>query len=296
MNLLPIECTTRSTYEKKVIDLCKEYNIMPTFDNVEGDATGIGDILFRILCIKNKLITNPFVINLTYFTQPYYGACPINQLEFRLKLIMELIKCNSIEPTMIKFVFSSNMNISQYFPWDSINNFKLLLDNNDTKTLHEEYIIFHTKLRHIKAENYTLIKNQLQFFCKNFKTKYKILLMGERTFPNTEETEIHGITTAYNELLELKIHNDVSDITVENIYNNLDYNNYKNDIELIKNAKHNVCSGVGGQLCTSLIFGNSVIFYDKYTSKLKNNHLNDNNHYRFDDFSKFLNEIYKKCT
>ena len=41
MNLLPIECTTRSTYEKKVIDLCKEYNIMPTFDNVEGDATGI---------------------------------------------------------------------------------------------------------------------------------------------------------------------------------------------------------------------------------------------------------------
>jgi hypothetical protein len=120
--------------------------------------------------------------------------------------------------------------------------------------------------------------------------------MGERTFPNTEETEIHGITTAYNELLELKTHNDVSDITVENIYNNLDYNNYKNDIELIKNAKHNICSGVGGQLCTSLIFGNSVIFYDKYTSQLNNKHLNDNNHYRFDDFVKFLNAIYKKCT
>ena len=38
----------------------------------------------------------------------------------------------------------------------------------------------------------------------------------------------------YNELLELKNNNVIIDKSIENIYSNLDYNNYKNDIKLIR--------------------------------------------------------------
>ena len=283
---------------EKVVTLCKQYNITPEYNNnLHGDATGIGDILFHILCIKNKLITEPFIINLSYFTRPYYRSEPIKQLEFRLQLITDLIKYNTIDSNMIKFIFSSNNYINQSLPYKSINNFKLLLNDKSELKTSEQYIIFHTKCRHYASENYALIKEELKTFCMTFKSKYKIILMGERSFPNTEETEMHGITTVYNELLELNTCNDISDITIENIYNNLDYNNYKHDIALIKQATYNICPGLGGQLCSSLVFCNSVIFYAKNDYDIFNDtHYNNNNHYRSSNFTQFLNMIYEKCS
>ena len=58
-------------------------------NNLQGMATGIGDILFSFLCIKNNLMPSPFYFNLTWFIQLYYMSDPINQLEFRIKLINE---------------------------------------------------------------------------------------------------------------------------------------------------------------------------------------------------------------
>jgi len=85
--------------------------------------------------------------------------------------------------------------------------------------------------------------------------------MGEQIFPTTEEVLWHGITTIYDELLELKNNNDVLDVSIKNIYNNLDYDNYKNDVNLIKNAKTNILVGCGGQFCTCLLFGKGLINY-----------------------------------
>ena len=118
----------------RVLQLCKKYNIKPQHvDNVVCYATGIGDILFRMLAINNNLITEPFYINLNYFTIPYYKMDPINQLEFRIQLILDIIKYNNIDYRMIQFVFSNNSLIDQNIPYHLIETFNLKLDNTSEK-------------------------------------------------------------------------------------------------------------------------------------------------------------------
>ena len=148
-----------------VMQLCNKYNINTSHINIKCDATGIGDILFRLLAINNKLITTPFYINLNYFTKPYYNMDPINQLEFRLKLILDVLKYNNIDIQIIKFVFSDNYDISQELPYHLIDNFNLKFENQYVNS--EEYIIFHTKCRHSSQENYKILKENIKLFCKN---------------------------------------------------------------------------------------------------------------------------------
>lgn len=287
-------------YTKKVIDLCKKYDISPTHNNeLTGHATGIGDILFRVLCIKNKIITGPFNINLTYFTSLYNNTNPIQQLEFRLELILDLVKFNDISINMFHFFFSTNKYINQYLPYNSIHDYKLYINNYDitNKAVTSDYIIFHTKCRHNSSEDYTFLKLQIKEFCKNFKSKYTIYIMGEKTFPENDETKWHGITTVYNELLELNQNNNVIDITIHDIYNNLNYSNYKGDINLIQNAKHNICFGQGGQLCTSLIFGNSTIFYYKIDNvDMNDEYLSHNNHFHCKTIGSCTEMIKNTCS
>jgi hypothetical protein len=275
-----------------VIQLCNKYNINTQYLNIKCDATGIGDILFRILVIKNNLITTPFYINLNYFTKPYYKMDPINQLEFRIRLILDILKYNNIDNKRIQFVFSDNYDISQEIPYDLIENFNLDFEQYNHNS--EEYIIVHTKCRHSSQENYKILKENIKLFCKNNTFKYKIIIMGERVFPHTEEVDMHGITTVYNELLELKNNNDIIDKSIENIYSNLDYDNYKNDIKLIQNAKYNICFGLGGQLCTSIIFGKSTIVYCNVFQMLNTNNFKKNNFY-LTNITDFLNLIKEKC-
>jgi hypothetical protein len=115
--------------------------------------------------------------------------------------------------------------------------------------------------------------------------------------PRNTESNFHNITTIYNELLELKKNNDILDLSIYNIYNNLDYDNYKKDINLINNAKYNICFGQGGQLCTSLVFGKSTIFYYKIdNSVLNNNYLLNNNNFHCKTITSFLDTITSKCS
>jgi hypothetical protein len=118
--------------------------------------------------------------------------------------------------------------------------------------------------------------------------------MGERTYPTTEEVIQHGITTIYTELLDLSSNNTIQDMTVDNIHNNLSYERYKKDISIISNAKYNICFGLGGQLCTSLIFGKSTIFFGK-EKFFNDQHLNNNNHYHFTDLQLLFKHITAKC-
>ncbi len=281
----------------KLIEICKKYNINPVNKDIQCDAMGIGDILLRLLCIKNNLITKKFYINLNYFTKPYYGMDSINMFEFRVKLIIDILKYNNISYEMIIFIFSNIEGLNQDLPYELIENYSLKFDNineNVENVENDEYIIFHTKCRHTKHENYPILKRNIKQFCSNNKSKYKIIIMGERTFPHTEEVDIHGITTVYNELLELKNHNNIIDNSIENIYSNLDYNNYKNDIKLIQNAKYNICFGLGGQLCTSIIFGKSTIVYCKVNEKLNTDNFKKTNFY-FTNITDFFDLIKEKC-
>lgn len=308
---------------EQVIELCNKYHIQYSFENRMCHATGIGDILFRLVCFNNNLINEPFYINLMYFTRPYYMTEPINQLEFRFLLINDILKYNNMKKDIIKFVFSNCYDIDQNMPYNLIENFNLKISHagpprqlgtlgvtpytsptiitiRDTVTdtvidiNSNEYIIFHTKCRHYNGEDYGFLKDSIKTFCKNNKLKYKIIIMGERVFPHTEEVDMHGITTVYNELLELKNNNVIIDISIENIYNNLDYNNYISDIKIIENAKYNICFGLGGQLCTSTIFGNSTIVYCNLSDILNTSNFKVNNFY-CKTICEFFDLIKEKC-
>ena len=286
-----------------IIDICNKYNINIIYnDKLCCDAIGIGDILFRLLCIKNKLVITPFYINLLLFTTTEYYSNPCTNLEFRIKLINDIIKNNNINVSNIIYIYSNNNYINQYLPYKTISKFNLNFNEfdeiNDNKIINlDEYIIFHTKLRHNSSEDYNLLKINIKLYCKTFKSKYKIYILGEQTFPNNQESQLHKITTIYDELLNLKNNNNVLDLSVDNIYDNLNYDNYKKDINLISNAKYNICFGQGGQLCTSLIFGKSTIFYYKIDNiDLDNNYLLNNNHFHCNTITNILDTITSKCS
>ena len=104
--------------------------------------------------------------------------------------------------------------------------------------------------------------------------------------PNNSESKAHNITTIYEELLELKNNNEIIDLTSENIYDNLNFDNYIKDMAIIHNAKTNILVGHGGQFCNSIIFGNDLICYSK---PILIEHLNIN-HIHF-EFNNFLNQL-----
>ena len=74
----------------------------------------------------------------------------------------------------------------------------------------------------------------------------------------------------------------------------MDYDTYKKDINIIKNAKFNICFGLGGQFCTSVIFGKSTIVYCKELVFLNTENFNKKNYF-FTDLSECLNLIKEKC-
>jgi hypothetical protein len=257
---------TTKTFHDQMIEICRNNNIQLTHDdNLIGSATGIGDILLKFASIKFKTDCTPFYFNLESFTRPYYSMNPINQLEFRIKLIRELREFNNIPTDMVRFIYSKNPNINSFTNemYQRMNDFKLDLKLISSNAIDGEYIVFHTKCRHRKNENYGLLKQKLKSFCSNYKTEYKIVILGERNFPHTEEVDMHGITQIYNELLNLKKNNQVIDMSIDCIYSNLNYETYKKDIEIIKHATHNISFGVGGAFCNSLCFGKSTIIYCK---------------------------------
>jgi hypothetical protein len=130
----------------------------------------------------------------------------------------------------------------------------------------------------------------MQIFCKKFKTNYKIIILGERYMPRNFETDVHQITTIYNELLELKSNNNILDLSVDNIYDNLNFENYCKDISIIHNAKTNILVGHGGQWVNSIIFGKGMIEFTQpiLIGKLNTDKI-DNCHIYFD-----MNSFFQK--
>ena len=281
----------------KIFLILEKYNIIPMEADLIPDATGIGDILFRLLCIKYKLITKPFFFCLNYFLKPYYSSDPIPHLEFRINLINEILDSNEISKDKVIYFFTNSKDyvVNQYLPYKEVFNYSLNLKiDNDYEE--DDYIIFHTKCRHTNQMNYLIFKKNIKLFCEIFKSKYKIIIMGERVFPITEEVIVHGITTVYDEFLGLKNNNNVIDLTCENIYNNLNYEMYKNDIKIIKKAKYNICFGIGGQFCSSLVFGKSTILYCMNNIfNLNKYFFEKNDNYQTENINYFFNFIENKC-
>ena len=244
--------------------------------------------------LKNKLINPPIAINLYFFSNNNIYQNPENFKKFRLKLLKNLCLFNNINYNNIKLIHEDN-------PWKSpgdVNQHqKEFLKLNDWRLkynfvepeIKEEYIIFHTKCRFYKGFDYKKLKEKLSIFYSNFKSDKKIVLLGERQITPYKGEEIMGITTIYDELLNLKNNNDLLDLTKEDIYSDLNYEDFVKDISLINKASKNVHVGCGGQFVFSLCFSNNVITYvdKKLKSLLNSNLINLDLNYKLETY--FLN-------
>jgi hypothetical protein len=230
--------------------------------NAHNSTLGIGDLLFTILLLKHHKIAPPIYINLTDFHK--YFPNPQNALDFRIKLLKYFCQHNNVD--FNSFKFTENINLPKHglmIIIKSMPNLRLNLLTESiiipNELINKEYIIFHTKCRFSNTyPYYELLKKELIDFCKKYKSKYQIVLLGERTFPSTFEGDQINITTVYQELKNLNHQNQIIDLTESSIYNNLNFYKYLVDMKIISNAKLNVIFGCGGQFCNTLMFGNKT--------------------------------------
>ena len=238
---------------------------------------------------------------------------PFNNFIFKINLLNDIINNNKLisKNDFIFVITSENCNINKMrgdLKYKLIKNFNLSIDNtfyknntlNETikKFVKRPFIIFHTKFRLNSNYDYKQIKEHFNLFFSGFKIKkFNIILIGEQNFKPTAESNFHGITTIYPELLKLYNYNSnkILDLTKEYIYNELNYDAYKNDICLINKAEYNICYGQGGQLCSSLLFG-KCIFFDPIDEEyfFQNTNLYNSGHRYFkklDMINKYLLQI-----
>jgi hypothetical protein len=257
-----------------------EISTLDILNNQKGGGiqTGIGDILYIGLLLKNKLIDFPLYINLsTFINNPYRLNNPLQNFTFTVDLLNLIYDENEI-------VFFYDNNIT-YTSWeDKIINVKhnLILQNkfNFVNLFNKEYIVFHTKCRFSSNFNYNELKHNIYNFCKKFKTKYQIIIWGEQIMPSNFETDVLKITTIYEELKQLNNNNEVLDLTQENIYDNLNIENYLKLINVYNKSRLNIFCGVsGGNLASCICFGtNSICFNSKssFDYVLNNNNMCNN--------------------
>ena len=268
---------------------------------IDCDPCGIGDLLLACLGIQQGLIKRQMVFNFNMIMK--YHPKPSNSLEFKMKLFNDFIK------------YAKNISINN-FVFSDTNEWKIGTLGESNKKLstlklevspeffktdqiipREEYIIFHTKCRVDAQFNYDRFTNEAREFFAKFKSKYTIILLGERTFPKTFEGDILKIRTLYNEMLLMHHNNKVIDMTKLEIYNSLDYESFKRDVSLVRGAKYNVCVGLGGHYCTSITFGARIIHYCPFQPPFDIKLLSESDYHYFDKsdaFFKFLGTISEK--
>jgi len=225
--------------------------------SVSNIASGIGDILIY----KNNYPNNKVFWNIKHLLD--YKPFPDNlkNIRFNIELLLKLFgkenikifynnKVNIRQPSLHKLCFQPNL----------IDHFNISLPIYTFK-----YIIVHTKLRFgfNHSKSFILkIKTKLKKFFSNFKSKYKILVLGERKIDvNAATKALPTITTIYDECLLLKNNNDVIDLTEEKMYNTPEMSRFERDIGIIHNAEFNIGIGHGGQFCFNLFFSKKSIYY-----------------------------------
>jgi hypothetical protein len=247
-------------YTKEALELCKTYNFSLVIDKPNAYATGIGDILYLLVAIKNGLINAPAYLGLHYFTFPneYYIA-PLNALEFRLQLLRDLLPANGLPHDSICWSLTADQRIEQISQYASFRELSLELPPaaQPSSQMTTPYIVIHTKIRHNWYGDAAPLKAAIKEFAANFRTSHTIVILGEKVPLNTTETQWHNIQTCYAELVELSANNRVIDLTTTN-FDTLNYENYTNDVGLISNAVTNISFGGGGSFCTAMIFGKST--------------------------------------
>jgi len=128
----------------------------------------------------------------------------------------------------------------------------------------EKYIVIHTKLRLRPNEENVIkqLKLALRNSFSNIKSKYKIIILGEKILAENKATQIiPSMTTIYDECMLLQNNNNILDLTQDMMYNTPDMKNFEKDIGIINNSLCNIGVGHGGQFCINLMFSKNSIYY-----------------------------------
>lgn len=225
--------------------------------SVSNISSGIGDILIY----KNNYPNNKVFWNIKHLLD--YKPFPDNfkNIRFNIELLLKLFGKENI-----KIFYNNKVNIKQpslsklCFQPKLINHFNISLPTYSFK-----YIIIHTKLRFGFNDSSSFILNikaKLKKIFSNFKSEYKILILGERKIDvNSATKALPTITTIYDECLLLKNSNDVIDLTEDKMYNTPEMSRFERDLGLIHNAEINIGIGHGGQFCFNLFFSKKSIYY-----------------------------------
>ena len=262
---------------------------------------GLGDILWGFVFLKNNLIDYLNINIATFLIYENY----VNYLDFRIKLIKDLCKYNNIPNDKIIFYFDirNDKYLAQQYDnetYSRAQNYKLDFFEKSTENKEEKKIInFHTKSRIYRGinncdKNIEIYSNFLSYL--KISDIYNVNILGEKKIPEDNfEVKLSPvkIISIYNYLLNLEKNNSINDLTNEYCIDNLNYENFLKDLQLIQNAEYNIIFGSGGPLCFSMIFGEKTIvfcedLYQEYKFKyniLKSNQVtNVTNMYNFIKF------------
>ena len=227
-------------------------------------ALGLGDLfILRLLCDTwNDEFNYNFEINL--HTIKDYRNNNEEYKNFIIYIIRNIFKDKrfyiiqnyeeSLTPTKqiysfhIVYPFDSNyINIKKYF--------------NTDKIIEDKYIIFHTKVRiDYKGMNNEQL-DKLDRFIETYKSKYKIVIMGERIISDIYEKNVHKMISIYDRLIKLKNNNEVIDLVEEEIILKPKIEVFERDMRYIANAEMNFGIGWGGNFGMSWAVTDKFCFY-----------------------------------
>ena len=222
---------------------------------------GIGDIIIiKQYSIIMNINFKIFLINRDLLN---YRVNGMNHFKFITKFIKRIFgnHCKIILDDNKTMIDTSILNQQmEIFNLYKLYNFTFEYSNSLFK---EKYIIFHTKCRFDQSGKNGFLRDlpTINNFIDNFKSKYNIILFGEKEPENNYENIVHGVQSIYSTLIKLKNKNNVIDLTSDIISSSNDINNFENDLHIINKASLNVTFGHGGPFCICNSFSDNNLCY-----------------------------------
>lgn len=248
-------------------------------------ALGIGDILLLKMICDQYEVTNDIVLNINIIN--VYRDSSQSYLQFLKWLVEQLFTNNNII-----YLNDPQIRITNV-PTDKINTPSLSKYFNVAPFFDFKYIVFHTRCRmDTDTDNYfNIYKPRFKEFLSTFKSKYKIIILGERIISLNQEAMIHNIDCIYNELIVLKNNNDLIDMTESELCNIPNNEIFARDTRIIHNAESNLGLGFGGNFVIATALSKS---FDFFVGKLSHGYLTsitklkNKNYNLYDDVDKFI--------
>lgn len=242
-------------------------------------ALGIGDILIYLMYFKQNKIKD-IKVNINENLIKQHRLEPEKFIEFVIFLFKSFNKDININLV--------NIEITVQYPDNYIMDNNYLFDDMTIEKyipITEEYIVFHTKARFDKYQPvFDREIGHLNNFLKNFKSKYTIVILGEKEVEKNIEQKTHNINSLYDNFRVLNDNNKIIDLTKDFLYSGNDsIEDFVKDINIINNAKMNITFGWGGPLNLCQSFSkNNICYVGKLEHSLLNNYQKNNkNLYRF---------------